>query len=662
MRTIKKITILASVFLFGCGFYGGPSKLIRQYKKAKEEKDCRRLQELSLNKKFPLKDLARVRRYRFCLTDSDPSFNWKIFAPYLQKEALKASYHRFSKNENIKEFAKVSRELSRISRDYNEKVRYLKRAMHSAKGAGLNLLAKQIQGELFTLSPSLNPREKNLLAAAHDYKKRKLYNRSIKSFRKVLNSGSSPPLVRQECFLNLQKLYRLTRNRRKQITAASQYSLFLKRNKGRIPIHKGYFESRIQTAKNYWNNHQTAQALSHLKKLEAEYGSEAPLDQIDWLRGKIFEEKEEHHKALFQFDKAKQRVKNKNSEFYEKLVWDLVWNLRKLKFYPDAIGHLMEFEKQKKEALSSKFIFWKAHILEEMGLVEQARRFYEQLIEEVPFDFHGLMAHYKMDHPVFLDLKQTSFKNNPYQLMGHLLAANEKDLALIFMEQKMKEQKKKSPPASKEEMFQLFSYAAKAGVYLPFFQYAGGMKPPEKSLFMRHYAHELFPKIYISYVDKASHLFDTPTSIIYAIMRQESAFNKKALSPMGAVGLMQVLPRLARSVAKKEGISYRRWNDLYDPETNILIGASHLSHIFKKWGQHLILNSAIYNAGQKPVKKWMERFSMENPIEFIQNIPYSETRTYVRLIIRNYVFYELLKDGNHKMDFPKHILSLPPNP
>ena len=655
----NKKVFLIFIFLLSCHSSRpkDQSQWIEQYKLAKKNKDCGALQSLSQIKDFSLKDVARIYKYRYCPDQSDEDFQWDHFDPWLRRWALRSWYHRSSQNENVEGFISASRQLSQISSDYGDKVFYLIKAVETARKAK-SPQTKELLREFYQLSPSRGPRPKDMLAVAHDYKKRKLFGRAIQSFRKVLNSKTASMEHKQECYLNLQKLYKLTKNKSGYMRAVKQYGLFLNRNRHKNPkINRVYFSSQIRLAKSYWNDHDTNQALQVLDRLEKE--SSAPLEQVYWLKGKILEEKEEYSTAVSAFNSAQKAVQDKNSEFYIKLVWNLIWNLRKMQMYQDALGLLMEFETADPD-IAPQFMFWKAHIMEEMGLKSQADYYYKQLIDQAPFEFHGLMAHYKMNHPLSLDLKSEKPKGKPaYQMMGDLILAEEKDLALKFMKQKIDEYEKQEKKASQEEVFQLLSYAAEAGFYLPFFQFIGGMPPEEKSRFMRKYAHILFPKIYNKEVKKAENLFDTSQHIIYSIMRQESAFNRRALSTAQAVGLMQVLPRLARSIARKEGIAFRKFSDLYDPETNILIGTAYLNQLFEKYGGYFILNTAIYNAGQEPVKKWIQRLSTSNPVEFIQNIPYNETRKYVRLIIRNFIFYELLNDPDHTIMFPQWILNLP---
>ena len=657
---IIQLVLLCSPF--SCGFIFGTDHLhtqwVFEYKTAKKNKDCGTLQTLANEGQFLLKDVARIQTYKLCPQWKDAHFHWEQFPNWLKRSAMEAAFHRASKNENIERFITTAQAISQTTPHYDEKVRYMLYAIKVAKKNNWPDTQKLLQ-ELYTLSPSRNPKSSDYLAIARDYKKRHLYKKSIQYYRKALNSKTASIENKQESFRQLRWLYKRTKNKKRYLRSVRQYSLFQKKHiyKNKTAA-KNYFKDQIGLARDYWNEDQFSKALGILN-LNAKK-RRAPLDHIYWLKGKIYEDRAEYKKAVTAFKTGLAAVKAPTGEWYEKLTWSLVWNLKKLKQWPSALNLLKELENNAAE-FSTQYIFWKAQLLEEVGKKEEAVSLYHTLANKAPFSFHGLITHAKIEKPLSLNLvKNHSTKKTPYQLVDDLILAGENKLVLKFMKDKIAKYEK-SPPADQKELFYLFKSSTKAGFYLPFFQFIGKLPAEEKSVFIKKYAHILFPAIYDNEVKKAKTLFNTSPEIIYSIIRQESAFNPRALSPAHAVGLMQVLPSVAKQVAKKEGIAYRRKYDLYDPKINILIGTAHLKDLFSKYGGYFILNTAIYNAGRTPVMNWVKKFPMHDPIEFIQDIPYKETRTYVRLIIRNFIIYKLLNAPNHTIDFPNWILELPEN-
>jgi soluble lytic murein transglycosylase len=137
---------------------------------------------------------------------------------------------------------------------------------------------------------------------------------------------------------------------------------------------------------------------------------------------------------------------------------------------------------------------------------------------------------------------------------------------------------------------------------------------------------------------KANHLDPV---MVAALIRQESNFNPKATSPVGARGLMQLMPSVGASIAAGKGI--RPWNDslLYDPRINIRLGTSHLTGLVQKYPE-IVKVLAAYNAGESRVTRWSTKAGAADPEVFAERIPFVETRDYVRIVIRNRAYYEAL--------------------
>ena len=128
-----------------------------------------------------------------------------------------------------------------------------------------------------------------------------------------------------------------------------------------------------------------------------------------------------------------------------------------------------------------------------------------------------------------------------------------------------------------------------------------------------------------------------PESLVYAVMRAESSFSPTVLSPAGAVGLMQLMPATAKQVAgKSNGFAAA---DLTRPEFNISCGVRHLKDLTKQHDNSLVLTIAAYNAGSGAVNRWRKKFGALREDEFIENIPYGETREYVKKVLAGAEMY-----------------------
>ncbi|NNF84104.1 MAG: transglycosylase SLT domain-containing protein, partial [Deltaproteobacteria bacterium] len=127
--------------------------------------------------------------------------------------------------------------------------------------------------------------------------------------------------------------------------------------------------------------------------------------------------------------------------------------------------------------------------------------------------------------------------------------------------------------------------------------------------------------------------------VIHAIVRQESLFQYNALSPAGAVGLMQLMPRTAAEVARKEKIGKKfRRSDLLKPELNVALGAAYLASLLARHDGDYVRSIAAYNAGESAVARWWKR-AQGDPSMFLERMTYRETRGYLRRVFFNLLQY-----------------------
>jgi soluble lytic murein transglycosylase len=127
--------------------------------------------------------------------------------------------------------------------------------------------------------------------------------------------------------------------------------------------------------------------------------------------------------------------------------------------------------------------------------------------------------------------------------------------------------------------------------------------------------------------------------LVASIIREESMYDPKAISRAGAVGLMQVMPETGRWVAGQLGLKEFQPDQLFDQDLNIKLGAWYLAHLLEQFKGNLIFTIAAYNAGPEAVTEWIQRGDFQEMDEFIEQIPFSETRLYVKKVLRSYYEY-----------------------
>jgi len=143
-------------------------------------------------------------------------------------------------------------------------------------------------------------------------------------------------------------------------------------------------------------------------------------------------------------------------------------------------------------------------------------------------------------------------------------------------------------------------------------------------------------------------------SIVYAIARQESAFNQAVVSPAQAYGLMQVTPDAGRYVCKRAGVSFDLSRMKTDPVYNATLGAAELGGLLEDYRGSYIMTFAGYNAGRGSVRKWIERYGdprdpKVDAVDWVEQIPFSETRNYVQRIMENLQVYRARFGGGSRL-------------
>ncbi|OGW68189.1 MAG: hypothetical protein A3H49_11545 [Nitrospirae bacterium RIFCSPLOWO2_02_FULL_62_14] len=162
-----------------------------------------------------------------------------------------------------------------------------------------------------------------------------------------------------------------------------------------------------------------------------------------------------------------------------------------------------------------------------------------------------------------------------------------------------------------------------------------GLEPVQPSLW-----NVAYPTVYLPTIRALSSARFDPY-LAAAIIREESQYDARAVSRVGAIGLMQLMPTTAQAVAQRNGGTVGR-DDLFDHETNIRYGVRYLEQLLGQFNGNLVHAVAAYNAGPPIVTSWIQKFGDKEPDEFVEMIPYQETRQYVRRVLRSYREYRRL--------------------
>jgi soluble lytic murein transglycosylase len=167
----------------------------------------------------------------------------------------------------------------------------------------------------------------------------------------------------------------------------------------------------------------------------------------------------------------------------------------------------------------------------------------------------------------------------------------------------------------------------------------------------------LFPLPYQDTILKDAKEHDLDPFLVAGLIRQESEFNPEAVSRARALGLTQLMPATGSMVARQTGMPGFQSKMLFDPKVSLKLGMSYLKSQLELWNGSLEQTLAAYNAGPGRVRQWTNGMTFREPAEFVESIPFTETREYVQSVIRNAAVYRQLYTSKTPPPQPANALT-----
>jgi soluble lytic murein transglycosylase len=150
-----------------------------------------------------------------------------------------------------------------------------------------------------------------------------------------------------------------------------------------------------------------------------------------------------------------------------------------------------------------------------------------------------------------------------------------------------------------------------------------------------------YPLAYDEIIEDAAQSEGLDKYLIAALIREESRYDPEVVSWAGAVGLMQLMPTTANQVNNQIKAHIRDSSNLHDVKTNILFGAHYLAGLIKEY-EKIPFAIIAYNAGGNNLKKWLTRYYKDDITEFVEHIPYKETKGYIKKVLKSYWQYRYI--------------------
>ncbi len=334
------------------------------------------------------------------------------------------------------------------------------------------------------------------------------------------------------------------------------------------------------------------------------------------------------------------------NEFTEDGAWNLGWIYYKKGKYAEALASFSAFTNSSSSFNAANSRYWKAKTLEKQGRKDEAMAEYLELADMTTPTYHSYLAQLKTGHtPSFPTVSPEATALNP-----SAAAKKEKAEYLIRLglpeDARLEIEKMEALANTREEFVVVSLLYSKVDDYYNSIKVAQDIGLPQANSLS-------FPRGYKDIVASYARKYGVDELLVYSVIREESRFQKDVVSPADAVGLMQLIPPTARTVANQIGISGFTTEMLTIPRINIEMGIYYLKQVLDQFDGDVELALASYNAGPQRAADWKVDFYGLEKDEFIEEIPFKETRNYIRRILRSYGAYKAIY-GNTASAAPRN--------
>jgi len=400
------------------------------------------------------------------------------------------------------------------------------------------------------------------------------------------------------------------------------------------------------------------EALNTLALLQASYPRGALIDQAFYLKARIFEDQEDLAGAISIYREMAEKFPQSSLRF--SALWQSGWLLFRSQDFPGAMQvwdgllalHPIPLWEQ-------KVLYWKGRALQRLGKNPEAEGNFQRLRQNYPASYYNRFASAagrpfmmgKRNSALLKDQPLPSFFKSPAQPPGMRNLSLEKGRLLArlgLLSAAVGELEAAEEGIAAEEMrLEISRLYREVGEYhrsavlvrkkMSPRPLAGSSSEKERALYLLAY-----PLGYPSWINQYAQKGNLDPAFLSAVILEESRFDPQAVSPAGARGLMQVLPGTANRIVQRVKVEAYSDTLLFDPEMNLRLGSWYLSSLLEEFRGKEIGALAAYNAGPHMVREWLAKNPSAPEDEFVENIPYAETRNYVIRVLSSTQVYRML--------------------
>jgi soluble lytic murein transglycosylase len=404
------------------------------------------------------------------------------------------------------------------------------------------------------------------------------------------------------------------------------------------------------------------EAITWYRKLVERYPDSANAAEAQFLAGWLEFNRGHYKQAISPLERSLARYGH--SKFAEDARWFLAMSHYFLDDLVAARRELTELSKHGGALEGGKGAYWLARLADRTGDADEAARGYRDVIAAHPMSWYALLAHARLaarnaDVPAFGSAdarargpKLAATADEALASDPVIVRADELIAAGLHADAAAELERAEKPFLRAHDHAAAFATLLdryrKAGDYFrPWMlavSYCGAALDGPADGDARRWWENAYPRAYRDLVDKYQALGDNPDGYLYSIMRKESGFNPHDISYADAQGLLQMIPPTTERVAATIGIAYDP-GKLYEPAYNVEVGSWYIGHLLHKFRMQIPIGAGSFNSGPKPVMKWLDQNGAREIDEFVELVPYTQTREYMKKVAENYARYRYLYAG-----------------
>jgi len=458
-------------------------------------------------------------------------------------------------------------------------------------------------------------------------------------YNKLLNNASDAA-TRLTYLTKLANLFLSTRSRNDAIPTLE----LIARD---FPESSEAAKALYQIGQIYWNRHENTQALEYFQLILEKYPTSEYVDRARFAAADIHEYFGRRPEAIQLYSDI---IKlSPVGQIRDDAAWRLAWLYYRNGDLPSASEAFSTLSKQSGNGpFGTAALYWQARISEKSGENDKARQTYRQITASAPESYYQSLSWRALqrlgdasEEPKWVVASSPQEADDPPiapELVFHLSRA--RALGSLSLQHlaitELDELNRAATPSNRMRAFLMREYF-KTGGYARSLQLANQLPSSRRDREPYRY-----PLAFWQLIQQKAQQRGLDPYLVLALIRQESLFDARARSPAAALGLMQLLQPTAARVAKQIGIAVPTPDMLFDPDVNLTLGTQYLKDLLARYSNNRQKAIAAYNAGESAVDRWEKEISTDDIEEFVERIPYVETRGYVKLVLRNQQIYKSL--------------------